>query len=249
MTQGSWPLAPNAEAARPADNATSPSTLPLEMLLHDLSGPSRHIGFFVERLRASIPEPTPRQAECFARIDKNLAAERDLLQQSRVLLSDGRAGAWQDVALRANQELTDLVASSQPEFDEKDVQIGLDLEGDPAVHMDAKALRRVVLNLMNNALASTPAGGLVRVACHVEGDSVVFDVTDTGGGFTRDQAERLSQAAAGMGRGVDPAENWPGLGLLVCHRLVSRHGGRLSVSSLGPGKGSTFSFRLPMAEQ
>lgn len=248
MTQGSRTLAPNATLANQGDNATGQSTLPLEMLLHDLSGPSRHIGFFVKRLRSSIPDPTPRQSECFQRIEENLEDERDLLQQSRILLSDEReADTDGDMVVRANAELEDIVASSLPEFDDKGVQISLDLEGDPAVHMEPKALRRVVSNLLNNALESTPSGGVVTVGCHVEGDFVVFSVSDTGRGFTRDQADRLSQAAADFGHGGDPTDSWPGLGLLVCHRLVTRHGGTLSVSSVGPGEGSTFSCRLPSA--
>jgi len=103
----------------------------------------------------------------------------------------------------------------------------------------------VILNLLSNAVKFTPAGGSVDVAATRVDGTVQVSVTDNGPGIApEDQArifEEFQQAAAGK-----ELADGTGLGLALSRRLVELHGGRIWVDS-DIGKGSTFTFSLPIA--
>ncbi|GAG63444.1 unnamed protein product, partial [marine sediment metagenome] len=116
----------------------------------------------------------------------------------------------------------------------------------PPVHADQLRLERVLHNLIENAVKYSPQGGEIRVSAKSEGERLVIGVSDQGIGISlSDQAKlfgpfrRLEESRPDGAGGV-------GLGLLVCHRLVEAHGGRIWIES-EPGKGSTFFFTLPLS--
>jgi len=126
--------------------------------------------------------------------------------------------------------------------------VQLELELDPAVDLvegDERRIRQVVFNLLSNAVKFTPQGGHVDVsATRVDGE-VLVAVSDTGPGIApADQArifEEFQQARASNGERPEGT----GLGLALSRSLVELHGGRIWVES-ERGKGSTFSFTLPV---
>lgn len=231
------------------DLSSQASTLTLEMLLHDLTAPVRHIEFFVDQLRASLVAPTVEQAAWIHRIVANLATERTLLQDSRLLLSFERhpVVAW-DQPVRVNVLLADLASSFRSDVEKRGLILNLDLCDDVEVVVDPKAVARVIANLVGNALKATAPGGTITIRSRIEGNQVVFDVADTGAGFTMEEATKLSGGWDDFDRGVNPPGMWGGLGLLICHSIVRKYGGRLGLASDGPGKGSTFSFGVRLAE-
>jgi signal transduction histidine kinase len=100
----------------------------------------------------------------------------------------------------------------------------------------------VIGNLVANALRATPAGGTITIAAVQRGAAMAFSVTDTGAGIPREYLPKI----------FDPfiqAPNAPaggtGLGLTISRRIVEAHGGQLTVQS-EPGRGSTFTFTVPM---
>jgi signal transduction histidine kinase len=106
---------------------------------------------------------------------------------------------------------------------------------------DEARLAQVVSNLLSNAARYTPRGGNVELEVSASIDEVVVRVRDDGIGMSRTLCEtafepfrRGAQTGAGLG-----------LGLSIVKSLVELHGGRVSVSSEGPGTGSTFEVRLP----
>jgi PAS domain S-box-containing protein len=112
------------------------------------------------------------------------------------------------------------------------------------VRADAIRIRRILYNLMENAAKYSQEGSVVRVKVTQERDHLVVSVRDQGPGISpQDQArlfrpfERLEQTSEQV-KGL-------GLGLVVCKALVEAHGGKIWVES-EPGKGSTFSFTLPL---
>jgi len=107
------------------------------------------------------------------------------------------------------------------------------------------ALRRVVLSLLDNAVAhSARPGGEVRLAVFAERGEAVLEVRDNGAGFDREVARRLFDRFA---RGSDTGGRRRfGLGLALVREVVTAHGGHVEASS-EPGSGATFRVRLPSA--
>jgi len=116
------------------------------------------------------------------------------------------------------------------------------------VHGDARQLRQLLGNLLDNALRFTPVGGRVTITVSREGDEAVLGVTDTGCGIAADHLprifDRFYQADVArtrtQGRGG-------GLGLAICQSIAERHGGTIAVTS-SPGHGAQFVVRLPAAK-
>ena len=112
------------------------------------------------------------------------------------------------------------------------------------VVLDGLRLRQVLLNLLGNAIKFTEAGR-VRLAIGATGDSLTFEVTDTGSGIEPESITKIFAAFAQTKSGA--AAGGTGLGLAICDRLISMMGGELKVESV-LGEGSRFWFTLPLVE-
>ena len=115
----------------------------------------------------------------------------------------------------------------------------------PPVHADETRLRQVVLDLVDNAVKYTPAGGEVRVTASAAGSAVEIHVTDTGVGIPTDEADRLFEPFYRV-KGTRTQKGQPssGLGLALVQRLVEAQGGTVCFDST-PGQGTTFVVALP----
>ncbi len=113
------------------------------------------------------------------------------------------------------------------------------------VQGDPTRLRQVLSNLLSNAIKFTPAGDVeVRVAVPAPG-SVRFDVKDTGIGIPADKLDRLFNPFEQVDASTTRRYGGTGLGLSISKRLIELMGGRIWVAS-EPGRGTTFSFTLPL---
>jgi len=122
------------------------------------------------------------------------------------------------------------------------------LPGLPPVLGDPQKVRRVLTNLVDNAVKYSPDGGRVSVILAMHDDRLRFTVHDEGLGIPSAEHERIFEKFyrldAGMSRGVGGS----GLGLYICRELVHGMGGRLWVVS-EPGRGSSFAFELPVVAE
>jgi two-component system sensor histidine kinase/response regulator len=114
----------------------------------------------------------------------------------------------------------------------------------PALEVDPVRVKQVLYNLLSNAIKFTPEEGRVALEARAEGDRVAVSVTDTGVGIGPEDLPRLFQAFEQLDAGKGQREG-TGLGLVLTKRLVELHGGEIRVES-EPGKGSRFSFTLPL---
>lgn len=127
----------------------------------------------------------------------------------------------------------------------KPVQLKMSmLESLPPVYADEKRLVQIIFNLMHNAVKYTDEGS-VTVSARAQGKQVIIHVADTGHGIAKPLQEQIFMPYE-QGEGAADSGGI-GLGLSICKQLVELHGGKLSVDS-EPGKGSVFSFNLPIAE-
>ena len=113
-----------------------------------------------------------------------------------------------------------------------------------AVGADERKIKQVLLNLLSNALKFTPEGGRVEVRAAMAGASVEVSVADTGVGIAPEDQEAVFEEFRQVGAAEKKAEG-TGLGLALSRKFVELHGGRIWVES-EPGRGSTFTFALPL---
>ena len=115
------------------------------------------------------------------------------------------------------------------------------------LYADPTRISQVVSNLLSNAAKYTPNGGCIKLLAWRDGDEVVIAVTDTGVGIPRESLSTVFGMFNQVGRHIGRAQGGLGIGLSLVRPLVEMHGGRVSASSAGAGKGSTFTVHLPLA--
>ena len=119
------------------------------------------------------------------------------------------------------------------------------------VEGDATRLTQALHNLLDNAVKFTTSGG--RVAVRLEADAgagwAVLTVSDTGAGIEPAVLPRLFEPFAQAEQGLDRGRGGLGLGLSVVKGLVELHGGEVAAASAGPGRGATFTVRLPSGQE
>ena len=126
--------------------------------------------------------------------------------------------------------------------------IALALEVDPSLGMfrgDERKFKQILLNLLSNAVKFTPDGGRVGVAARPAASAVEFSVTDTGVGIAAADQEIVFEEFKQVGTDYTRKAEGTGLGLALTKRFVELHGGTIRLESV-PGKGSTFSFTIPL---
>lgn len=119
-------------------------------------------------------------------------------------------------------------------------------EGFPAVRADRDLLLRVLVNLLDNALKFTPAGGRVWVEAEEDEGGVRVAVVDTGPGIPPEERERIFEKFTQI-KGRAGTRKGSGLGLAFCRMAVQAHGGRIGVEDGPDGVGSRFVFTLERA--
>jgi two-component system phosphate regulon sensor histidine kinase PhoR len=119
-------------------------------------------------------------------------------------------------------------------------------EPGPQVAADPDGLRQVLVNLVENAVKYSPNGGRVELELTPEDGRVRFSVRDCGLGIPASEHERIFEKFFRLDPNLSRGVGGTGLGLYISRELVRRMGGRIKIES-EPGRGSTFSFELPLA--
>ena len=111
--------------------------------------------------------------------------------------------------------------------------------------IDVDRVEQVIANLLTNAIKYSPTGGKVHVRIETNAAEAMVKVTDSGIGIPESAIPRLFERYF-RAPGSEKAAKGIGLGLFVTKRLIEAHGGKVEVTS-DVGKGSTFSFTVPLA--
>jgi PAS domain S-box-containing protein len=118
---------------------------------------------------------------------------------------------------------------------------------DATIEADPARMRQVITNLIHNAAKFTPPGGRIDVLAERTDSEVVLRVCDSGIGISRDLLPRVFDLFTQAERPLDRSHGGLGIGLTIVKRLVEMHGGSVQAHSAGPGMGSEFEVRLPLA--
>ena len=170
----------------------------------------------------------------------------DLQELSRV-----EAGAYEFIhhQLSVTELVKATVARLDRQFEEKGVSLDTDISTDlPLISGDENRLGQVLLNLVGNALQYTPPGGRIQIGARQQGSEVHVAVSDTGMGISPEHLPHLFTRFYRADRSRSRAGGGSGIGLTIAKHLVEAHGGRIWAESPGEGKGSVFTFTLPVVK-
>lgn len=137
--------------------------------------------------------------------------------------------------------------AARDRFVAKGVDLDTDLGCAGLVRADRDRIAQVLGNLLDNALRHTPAGGAVSVRCADAGGWVELVVRDTGVGIGAEHLPHLFDRFYRADTARDREHGGSGIGLSIARTLTEAHGGGIHAESPGPGRGATFTVRLPAA--
>jgi PAS domain S-box-containing protein len=217
----------------------------LSNVSHELRTPLQSIGGFTKLLlNGQVPDPATQQE--FLRIVDAETLHLGNLINSLLDMSRLEAGRFQ--VNRRPTPVRDVIIDSINSFhsltSEKQITLSEEIPDRlPEMEVDGERLRQVVINLLSNAVKFSDPGGVVTVRAEERPADLLLQVADHGIGISREDArhlfERFYRAEGELVRGGT------GLGLYISRQIVEAHGGRIWAES-EPGKGSTFSFTLPL---
>ncbi len=217
----------------------------LATLAHELRNPLAPMKYAVALMRMSPDAARVGQAQEV--IDRQLTHMArlidDLLDLSRV-----NRGLIQLKPERVRlQDLVDkAIEAARPAIEAASHQFRVALPPqDVWLQADPARIVQVFGNLLTNAAKYTPDGGHIGLACRLEQDRAVVEVTDDGIGIPREQQGRLFQMFTQLEHSAARAKGGLGIGLALARKLVEMHGGSVRVHSEGLDEGSTFTLELP----
>jgi len=222
---------------------------------HELRTPMTSIRGYVDILLMGAAGALNENQSHFLQIVKNNTERLNILVNDLLDISRIEAGrvtlSPQSLDLRDVAE--DVIADVLRRSEEENKPMAFSLEAPknlPRVFGDAERVRQVFGNLVDNAYHYTPENGQIIVSINATNGSMVqVDVKDSGVGISAEDRDRIFDR---FYRGEDPlvlATPGTGLGLAIVKQLVEMHNGSIWLESEGIGKGSTFSFTLPVVKK
>jgi two-component system, OmpR family, phosphate regulon sensor histidine kinase PhoR len=212
---------------------------------HELRTPIAGIKAMVETLRDGAADDKETANDFLARIE----SEVDRLTQTVSELTELSRIETGKIELKIesvniNSLVKDIATQLTPLAERQQVTIFTDLSPDiPEVKVDRERIRQTIINLVHNAIKFNKVGGSIVLSTRVDNNAITLAVADTGIGILKEDLshvfERFFKADRTRSKGGS------GLGLAIAKHTIQAHGGEIQATS-EPGKGSTFSFSLPL---
>ena len=218
----------------------------LSIIAHDLKSPlSNILGF--SNLMLEDKKMKPDEIHQFVSlINKSASNTINLLENllEWASIQDGRI-SFKPRLVNLNELLAEVVTLVSESATEKRIEILLTDSEKIKVRLDENMIKTVVRNLLSNAVKFTKPGGKIEVSAIKNDQEVVVSVTDSGVGISAENKKKLFDVGSGYFTLGTKNEKGTGIGLLLCHEFVEKHGGKMIVEST-EGKGSTFGFTIPL---
>ena len=232
---------------REVERATQMKSKFLASMSHELRTPLNAIVGFSDLLGDEIPGQLNDKQKRFVNHIKQGAGH--LLQLINDILDLSKIEAGQ-LELRCEQflvkdALPEVLSTIRPLAMAKDIQVQQKLRTDQSVYADRVRFKQILYNLLSNAVKFTPKGGRIEVDCFESENQVCLSVTDTGVGIRQEDQKVVFEEFRQVEGSRHEVNEGTGLGLAITKRLVEQQGGKISLTS-EPGKGSRFTFTLPV---
>jgi len=210
------------------------------MIVHDMRSP---LTALLGRLELARMDLTGELAE---NVDKASRAGRELNDMANAMLDVSRLEAGKMPLKKASTDLTKLATEVRTELLTMEPGRVIEVAASSPVtaSCDAALIRRVVTNLVSNAIKHTPTGGMIRILVKPIDGRVRVAVQDEGDGVPEAARERIFEKFGAVSVREGQSYHSVGLGLSFCKLAVEAHGGTIGVESATP-RGSVFSFEIP----
>ena len=211
---------------------------------HELRTPLSSIKLMLETV---IESPDDEAADLFlpqalTQVDRLASLVQQLMEQARAESGQMRLNL-QEVDLEAVAH--PIVVSLEPQAANKGVRLELRAMRPVSVEADPDRLAQVFVNLIDNALRHTPAGGSVTVELDANGNDAIMRVRDTGVGIPYKDIPHVFERFYVVDRSRTRMSGGAGLGLAIVKGIVDAHGGTVATESM-VGSGTLFTVRLPI---
>jgi two-component system sensor histidine kinase/response regulator len=220
----------------------------MKMIVHDLKSPLTSVLATMEMLMdgdfgSLTPEQRSALGDSEGKAEDLLALIEDLLEVRRI---EETALTLNLDALAPGALLTEIVHEWQHRFQQDKATATIEVADDaPVFHADRPLIKRVIGNLIQNALTHSSHAVKLSLSVRRDGEGVLFTVTDNGPGIPVEYHEIIFRKFEQVRTPHMPRVRSSGLGLAFCKLVVESHGGRIWVQSAGEGQGSAFHFSLP----
>ena len=225
----------------------------LANMSHELRTPLNAVIGFSEVLRdAYFGELNEKQSDY---VNDILESGKHLLSLINDILDLSKVEAGKMELKLSQVNIKDLIGNSLVMIKEKahNHGVGLDLKipeemSDLEIQADERKLKQIMFNLLSNAIKFTPDGGVITVQADQKSEELIVSVEDTGAGISPENQEKIFDEFYQIKGDMKDKTPGTGLGLPLTKRFVEMHGGRIWVESEGEGKGSIFSFVIPLTQ-
>lgn len=215
---------------------------------HELKTPLTSIKGFVETLLGGALRDPEKAAEFLKIMQED--SERltrlidDLLELSKI---ESKGAPLKMTRENLKTETDKVLRALQPRFEDKKIEVENRIPEDlPKVLTDKDKLKQVLLNLLDNAIKFNKPQGRILLRATVESDKIRISVEDTGSGIPEKAVARVFERFFRVDKARGRDLGGTGLGLSIVKHIIESHGGIVECESQ-PGKGSVFSFTLPIA--
>ena len=207
---------------------------------HEINNPLHILQAYVEHMSSKLPPDTPF-ADFLDPMRNALDSIARLAGQLRDF-SRPAGGEWK--ALEINRTVENVLRLVNKEMMHRQIDVKIQLAHPlPTVTGDNRQLEQVFLNIILNARDAMPGGGRLTVETYGGEETVHIRLADTGIGIEEEDLQRIFEPYF-----TTKEDRGTGLGLAICQRIVTQHGGRISVSSK-LGEGTVFIIHLPVSRR
>ena len=212
---------------------------------HELRNPLATIESYVEALADGV---IPANEENWAAIRSETSRLNRLVDDLReVARAEAHQLDLEPVPTDPAALVQEAVRAAGPSYAAKGVGLELDAPANlPELRVDRERLAEVLANLLTNALRHTPRGGSVTAWVRQDARVLAITIADTGEGIAPEHLDRIFERFYRIDPARSRASGGTGIGLAIVRAIVEAHGGTVTASSEGIGRGATFTVRLPV---
>jgi signal transduction histidine kinase len=207
-------------------------------VLHDLKTPMTIISGYAQLMAQSDDS---KQREMFV---EQILRQFDLMKGMTQEVLQFARGESEILTRRiyVNKFMEELHTQLKHSLAGRNIELTVDPQYRDTAHFDEQKMLRVMHNLARNAAEAMPGGGTLRITTLAEGDTLIFEVADSGGGIPAELEGRL------FGLFASAKQGGTGLGLAIVKKIVEEHGGTITYRSRR-GEGTCFTIRMPLHRQ